>query len=607
MIKMRFNLLLLFTLTFQFVFSQTAEKTVTLTTSGTGKTLEEAKNSALRSAIEQAFGTFVSSKTEILNDQLVSDQITSVSSGNIQMFEIKSESKLPNDIWCTTLTATVSVDKLISFVQAKGVTVEIKGGLFALNVKQQILNEKAEIECIINAVGNIHVILQKSFNYKIQASEPIAVQNDNNKWSIPLFATVYTNDNYNVAMNYLFQTLSTVSLSDNEVANYINQGKRIYKVWIKINGIAKVLSLRKAESIWVLQSLSYNLSYYYTRQFKVTWGTSNYYLGEQFNNTVDQFDKMVGHFSLDPLQGQYRNPKYGTENWTEKGVHITLYVPEVNKQVDNFYLSHRLTLTELESISEYKIEPIQSISRFEFGGYVFAEQEFYKANIKVNETSYEIEEITKDGPGDLSGLKIGDKVISINGKEFNYNNFNELIGSSTEQKKKSLFEVQRGDSIIQIFLTPNKKKAIYIAAPYTFPEDSLNKAIEITNNLNLGGFNDWVLPNDYQMRVLRTRLIGFGIINVPQKVFDGNLIGKLHSNQVKSDMGTEWNEFYWCSSNSTNNSNSVLKIRLKEYPSTSDFENFETITSNLSQMNYINLYEWKAANYIPIRIQIIDL
>ena len=595
---MKFNLLLLFTLTFQFVFSQTTENTVTLTTSGTGKTLEDAKNNALRSAIEQAFGTFISSKTEILNDQLVSDQITSVSSGNIQKFEIKSESKLPNDIWCTTLTATVSIDKLISFVQAKGVTVEIKGGLFALNVKQQILNEKAEIECVIKAVGNIHDILQKSFNYDIQATEPIAVQNDNNNWSIPLTVSVYTNDNYNVAMNHLFQTLSTISLSENEVANYITHGKRIYKVWIQINGVAKVMSLRKEESIWVLQSLSYNLTNYYPKQFKVTWGNSSYYLGEQFYNTVDQFNKRIGHFKLDPLQGQYRNPIYGAENWIEKGVHVTLDIPNPNTLVDNFSLSHRLTLKELESISEYQIQSIPLISRFEFGGYVFAEQEFYQAKIKINQTSFEIEEITKDGPGELSGLKLGDKVLAINGKQFNYNNFNELIASSTEQNKKSLFEVQRGDSIIQIFLTPNKKKAIYIAAPYTFPEDSLNVAKEITNNFNLNGFSDWILPNDYQMRVLRTRLIGFGIINVPQKIFHGNLIGKLHSNQVKSDKGIEWHEFYWCSSNSTNNSYSVLKLKLKEYPSTSDFENFETIKSNF--------YNWKAS-YIPIRIQIIDL
>ena len=56
-----------------FIFSQQQihaqdDKTVTLTVSGTGKTLEEAKKNALRSAIEQAFGAFISSKTEILND-----------------------------------------------------------------------------------------------------------------------------------------------------------------------------------------------------------------------------------------------------------------------------------------------------------------------------------------------------------------------------------------------------------------------------------------------------------------------------------------------------------------------------------------------------------
>ena len=51
------------------------DKTVTLNVSGTGKNLEDAKTNALRSAIEQAFGAFISSKTEILNDNLVKDEI----------------------------------------------------------------------------------------------------------------------------------------------------------------------------------------------------------------------------------------------------------------------------------------------------------------------------------------------------------------------------------------------------------------------------------------------------------------------------------------------------------------------------------------------------
>ena len=44
---------------------------VVLVVSGDGNNKEEATNVALRSAIEQTFGTFVSSNTEILNDSLV--------------------------------------------------------------------------------------------------------------------------------------------------------------------------------------------------------------------------------------------------------------------------------------------------------------------------------------------------------------------------------------------------------------------------------------------------------------------------------------------------------------------------------------------------------
>ena len=60
------------------------DNSATLTVSGQGKTQDEAKQNALRSAIEQAFGAFISSNTEILNDELVKDEIVSVSNGNIQ-------------------------------------------------------------------------------------------------------------------------------------------------------------------------------------------------------------------------------------------------------------------------------------------------------------------------------------------------------------------------------------------------------------------------------------------------------------------------------------------------------------------------------------------
>ena len=64
-----------------------AQNEVSLVVSGEGQDKEEATLKALRSAIEQAYGTFVSANTTVLNDQLVVDEIVSLSSGNIQKYE----------------------------------------------------------------------------------------------------------------------------------------------------------------------------------------------------------------------------------------------------------------------------------------------------------------------------------------------------------------------------------------------------------------------------------------------------------------------------------------------------------------------------------------
>jgi hypothetical protein len=76
---------------------------VSLVVSSKGSTEEEARTNALRSAIEQAFGTFVSSRTEILNDNLVQDQMVSLSNGNIKKFEILSSLYLPEQNYILSL------------------------------------------------------------------------------------------------------------------------------------------------------------------------------------------------------------------------------------------------------------------------------------------------------------------------------------------------------------------------------------------------------------------------------------------------------------------------------------------------------------------------
>jgi hypothetical protein len=207
------------------------DKTVTLTVSGTGKTIEEAKTNALRSAIEQAFGAFISSKTEILNDNLIKDEIVSVANGNIQKFEIVSQVEIPNNGYAMTLNATVSISKLTSFAQSKGVSIEIKGGLFAANIIQQELNEKAELKAVQNIIEISEGILKKSFDYSIETKGNPTLKNG--KYDIPLKIIVKVNKNFYQFRKYLVNSLYGLGMSEFEIANYEEIKKTIGQLIIR--------------------------------------------------------------------------------------------------------------------------------------------------------------------------------------------------------------------------------------------------------------------------------------------------------------------------------------------------------------------------------------
>lgn len=88
--------LLLIILLFLPLVSMAQPSEVTLVVIGEGATKEAATNNALRSAIEQTYGVFVSANTEILNDELGRDEIATILSGNIQKYNVIAWVDLPN-------------------------------------------------------------------------------------------------------------------------------------------------------------------------------------------------------------------------------------------------------------------------------------------------------------------------------------------------------------------------------------------------------------------------------------------------------------------------------------------------------------------------------
>jgi len=192
---------------------------ISLVVSGEGKTKDEATKQALRSAIEQAFGTFVSAHTEVLHDELIQDEIVSISTGNITGYKEISCVNESNGNKFVTLEATVSIGKLTNFAKSKGMSVELETGAFAMNMKIRELNKKNELQAIKDLKNKILKMSldNKFFDYNLKISEPYKW---GNQYAVTARVDITPNMNLAILWNTIISTLKAISLSPEEQAEY---------------------------------------------------------------------------------------------------------------------------------------------------------------------------------------------------------------------------------------------------------------------------------------------------------------------------------------------------------------------------------------------------
>ncbi len=217
------------------------ESTITMVVSADGATKTEAINNALRSAIEQTFGTFVSANTEVLNDQLVRDEIATVSSGNIQKYKEIALVALPNGNISVTLSVSVSLKKLIEYAQSKGAECDFAGAVFAANKRMYDFNKKNEQIAMQNLLKQLDA-LRPIYDYEIKISEPYMVDSDD--VSISYTIRALANEKTEQFNELLENTLKTLGKSEKEVKPLKESGFFFEPYYISTNGKIKKKNLR---------------------------------------------------------------------------------------------------------------------------------------------------------------------------------------------------------------------------------------------------------------------------------------------------------------------------------------------------------------------------
>lgn len=203
---------------------------VTLVVSGDGATKEAATHVALRSAIEQAYGVFVSANTEILNDELVKDEIATVASGNIKSYTELSATVLPNGNHLVSLQATVSTKSLATYAQSKGASCEFAGATFGANLKLVELNQKNTKIAFDHLLKQCSIIAEGLYDTELTIGDPTAMG------ELYIEINYYSNQTTCDFIKLITNTLQALSLSPEEIQNLDKLQIQSHKCYVDFIG-----------------------------------------------------------------------------------------------------------------------------------------------------------------------------------------------------------------------------------------------------------------------------------------------------------------------------------------------------------------------------------
>ena len=195
-----------------------AQNDITMVVSGSGETKEGAVASALRSGIEQAYGSFVSSNTSILNDELVKDEIVSVASGVVKSYKEVTIERLKNGIYYVTLNAIFSLNQMTVYAKSKGSSAELSGNTFAMNMKLKEINKRNESMVLENLLIQVKEMIPYVFERSIKLGELSYV--DENSLCLPLQVGIKYSNSGKQMLSLLYNTLKNLAISRQEIYEY---------------------------------------------------------------------------------------------------------------------------------------------------------------------------------------------------------------------------------------------------------------------------------------------------------------------------------------------------------------------------------------------------
>lgn len=302
--------------------------------------------------------------------------------GNIKEYNVLNSSLLENGMYSILVESVVSLNKLSSYCESKGMSVSFNGKAFNIELKKEEFNRKSEIKILKNLCIELLSMNPRIFDFELVHSEPMAVMNemdaffagvktslpgellDNFNTEIKTLVFPKLNSNYKVMNDLIETTLKAISLSKQETKTYNKLRLRYYEK--SLHSDSKPLYFRDSKGFELFKKVYLKYRNLLVHNWIVVDGIKTNFEGLYTvrPSVMNDWNKKIEEFKKKGIV--YSNVKRNESGYLGSKIN-TRYFPDIEAVKVDLYYSDE----ETNNLKSIKIEP------FNPNGYEFIKKEIY--------------------------------------------------------------------------------------------------------------------------------------------------------------------------------------------------------------------------------------
>ncbi|MGV8057300.1 MAG: hypothetical protein AB2L12_04580 [Smithellaceae bacterium] len=236
----------LFVFSISMVYADEPEKIEKVIVSGIGIDMDKAKQNAIRNAVEQIIGSYISSDTIVQNSTVLKDEVLSYSGGYVKDMKILSQEKNDDSLYSVKIEANVISTKLKRKLESLNIaTKKIEGESLFGEAVSKIENQTAGQE-LLNKILSKYP--QAAYMFEIGKPQILSTDPGTGRAKVKIPLSIQWNQAFLSELKEVLSKVATVELKSADIVSFNNGANMKYRNGNKIVCFAEKRTIRSGRA-----------------------------------------------------------------------------------------------------------------------------------------------------------------------------------------------------------------------------------------------------------------------------------------------------------------------------------------------------------------------